>query len=85
MHLPSRSNASQPSNPLASLRHARVDDLLRQHPAALHDLVQGLGSPLHLMLPQVFVENIRQFQRTFDQAPATGTLLFAKKPTRPTA
>ncbi|AZC21903.1 alanine racemase [Pseudomonas sessilinigenes] len=79
MHLPSRTNASQPSNPLASLRHARVDDLLRQHPAALHDLVQGLGSPLHLMLPQVFVENIRQFQRTFDQAPATGTLLFAKK------
>ncbi|WP_430447544.1 MAG: alanine racemase [Pseudomonas piscis] len=79
MHLPSRANAPQPSAPLTSLRHTHVDDLLRQHPATLRELVQGLGSPLHLMLPQVFVENIRRFRRAFEQAPARGSLLFAKK------
>lgn len=59
MHLPLRASAPQPSSTLTSLRHASVDDLLRQHPATLHSLVQGLGSPLHLMLPQVFVDNIQ--------------------------
>ncbi|ROL76913.1 amino acid decarboxylase [Pseudomonas protegens] len=79
MQQPSRATAPQPSAPLSSRRHPRVDDLLGQHPETLHSLVQGLGSPLHLMLPQVFTDNIRQFQRAFEQAPARGSLLFAKK------
>lgn len=64
---------------LSSLRHPLVERLLRHYPEELQRLVAGLGSPLHVMLPQVFTENLRRFQQAFAQSPASGSLLFAKK------
>lgn len=72
-------DAACPGTPLPSLRHPQVEALLRQHPEALHSLVDGLGSPLHLMLPQVFTGNVQRFQRTFEQHAVDGALLYAKK------
>ncbi|NMX92862.1 MULTISPECIES: alanine racemase [unclassified Pseudomonas] len=67
------------SSSLPGLRHLWVERLLEQHPDTLTELVDGLGSPLHLLCPQVFHANVEAFQHSFTQAQVRGSLLFAKK------
>ncbi|MGY2292737.1 alanine racemase [Pseudomonas sp. SDO528_S397] len=64
---------------LPSLRHPLIEQWLAQHPRALHQLVESLGSPLHLVFPQIMGTNIEAFQQVFKQARVPGRLLFAKK------
>lgn len=59
--------------------HPSVRDLLDHHASLIADLVAGLGSPLHLVLPQVFERNAKQFLRTLHDARVPGQVLFAKK------
>ncbi|MCF4979229.1 alanine racemase [Pseudomonas gessardii] len=67
------------SSSLPGLRHLWVERLLERHTGTLTELVDGLGSPLHLVCPQVFHANVEAFQHSFAQAQVRGSLLFAKK------
>lgn len=64
---------------LPSLRHPWVEQLLNEHRQKLHEWVEGLGSPLHLIFPQILEANIKQFQQAFTRAQVCGSVLFAKK------
>ncbi|WP_234330957.1 alanine racemase [Streptomyces sp. NRRL F-4474] len=64
---------------LTALRHPVVSTLLADHRALLTDLLDGLGSPLHVVLPEVFEENVRTLRQAFAEAGAAADLLFAKK------
>jgi len=64
---------------LPALQHRDVKRLLGEHQALLRELVHGLGSPLHLVLPQVFDEAVRSFERVLAEARVEGRILFAKK------
>ncbi|MFE0037276.1 alanine racemase [Streptomyces sp. NPDC059015] len=64
---------------LTALRHPMVSSLLTDHRALLADLLDGLGSPLHIVLPEIFEENVVALRRAFAEAGATADILFAKK------
>ncbi|WP_308404233.1 alanine racemase [Streptomyces sp. ATCC 21386] len=64
---------------LTALRHPTVATLLADHRALLADLLEGLGSPLHVVLPEIFEENVTELRRAFAEAGATADILFAKK------
>jgi diaminopimelate decarboxylase len=73
-------HAAQCSLPqLPALQHPLTAALIENHPTLLRQLSKGLGSTLHLLLPDVFVENVRQFQHVLDQHGVNGLILFAKK------
>ncbi|MFJ3927042.1 alanine racemase [Streptomyces sp. NPDC090022] len=64
---------------LTALRHPTVSTLLADHRALLADLLDGLGSPLHIVLPEIFEENVAELRRAFAEAGADADILFAKK------
>ncbi|MFJ6947404.1 alanine racemase [Streptomyces wuyuanensis] len=64
---------------LTALRHPTVSSLLADHRSLLADLLDGLGSPLHIVLPEIFEENVVGLRRAFAEAGATADILFAKK------
>lgn len=64
---------------LRAHQHPFVNTLLNHHASRLSELAGGLGSPLHVVLPQIFTENLRQMQEVFAKSGVTGALLFAKK------
>lgn len=68
-----------PAFKLAPHQHPLVVSLLQRHASMLDELSRGLGSPLHIVLPQVFTENVQRFQRVFAEYGLTGTILYAKK------
>jgi diaminopimelate decarboxylase len=72
---------TRPTTPggLPSLRHPWVEQLLNAHAPTLHELVEGLGSPLHLVFPAILGANIKSFQQAFTEAQVPGSVLFAKK------
>ncbi|EMD28637.1 alanine racemase [Amycolatopsis azurea] len=65
--------------PLTALRHPAVTTLLNEHRGLLADLLNGLGSPLHVVLPEVFEENITGLRQAFAETGADVDILFAKK------
>lgn len=64
---------------LPALQHRLVERLLDDHRALLGELLDGLGSPLHLMLPQVFAENAAAFSDCLRLAGVDGLPMYAKK------
>ncbi|QES52117.1 amino acid decarboxylase [Streptomyces venezuelae] len=64
---------------LTALRHPKVSTLLADHRVLLADLLDGLGSPLHVVLPEVFEENVARLRQAFAESGATADILFAKK------
>jgi diaminopimelate decarboxylase len=64
---------------LPALRHRDVERLLGEHHAVVRELVDGLGSPLHLVLPHLFDDTVRRFERVMADARVEGRLSFAKK------
>lgn len=68
-----------PPFPLTALRHPAVSSLLDDHQALLIELLDGLGSPLHVVLPEVFEENVTGLRQAFTEAGADVDILFAKK------
>lgn len=64
---------------LTAHQHPQVRALLHAHADTLAELTEGLGSPLHIVLPQVFADNARQLQAVFTEWGLDNTLLFAKK------
>lgn len=69
----------QPAPMLPALQHRLVRRLLDVHAGLLHELVNGLGSPLHLMLPQVFAQNAVAFSDSLRRTGVDGLVMFAKK------
>lgn len=47
--------------------------------AQCFDLVDALGSPLHVLLPEAFADNIRRFRQAADARGVTMSLLYAMK------
>lgn len=68
-----------PGMPLPAHKHSLIAALLQKHSCELNRLVDGLGSPLHFLLPQIFEENVSQLRREFSELGLNGTILFAKK------
>lgn len=64
---------------LPPIVHPLTADLIGRHPRLIADLVQGLGSTLHVVLPEVFSDTVKQFQKTLAVAGVEGFILFAKK------
>lgn len=64
---------------LSARSHALVCTLLDAHAATLEQLGEGLGSPLHVLLPQLFSENVRRLQQVLARNGVSATLLYAKK------
>ncbi|MFF3015595.1 alanine racemase [Streptomyces sp. NPDC057939] len=64
---------------LTALRHPSISLLLEDHRNLLVDLLDGLGSPLHIVLPEVFEENVVRLREAFADAGAAADILFAKK------
>ncbi|NER61320.1 amino acid decarboxylase [Pseudomonas sp. MAFF212428] len=64
---------------LTAHQHPLVRALLRENADTVAALVTGLGSPLHIVLPQVFTQNALQLQAVFDALGVSHTLLYAKK------
>ncbi|MER8034964.1 alanine racemase [Streptomyces hydrogenans] len=78
-HVLERPKAAVRPFALPALRHPLVSTLLADHRALLTDLLDGLGSPLHVVLPEVFEENVGRLRRAFADAGADAEILFAKK------
>lgn len=64
--------------PLPARVDVRVEDLLRQK-ELLHSLVDRYGSPLRLMLPQTFEENIHAFRGVAERHKLPMTIWYASK------
>ena len=64
---------------LPPIMHPLARDLAERHRRLIADLVHGLGPALHVVLPQVFSDNVRQFRQALALAGVNGFVLFAKK------
>jgi diaminopimelate decarboxylase len=64
---------------LTALRHPAVSALLDKERALLDSLLAGLGSPLHVVLPEIFEENVAALREAFAEVRVEADILFAKK------
>ncbi len=64
---------------LPALQNALTSSLLEHHRGLLSELSHGLGSTVHVLLPEVFDDTARQFRQALDDAGVDGFVLFAKK------
>ncbi|MEU3046312.1 alanine racemase [Streptomyces sp. NPDC006984] len=78
-HVLERPTAAVRPFALTALRHPLVSTLLADHRGLLADLLDGLGSPLHVVLPDVFEENVGRLRQAFADAGADADILYAKK------
>jgi diaminopimelate decarboxylase len=69
----------RPPFALTALRHPAVAALLDSERALLESLLEGLGSPLHVVLPEVFEQNVAVLREAFAASGADADILFAKK------
>ena len=72
-------NLTMPLPSLPALIHPATAKLIDNQREIIEELVHGLGSPLHFLLPDVFVETVKRFQQTMDAAGVDGFILYAKK------
>ncbi len=59
--------------------HPAIRDFLNDK-ALVHQLVEGLGSPLNVMFPDHVDDNIRDFQAVYKKHALRGTIYFTSKP-----
>jgi len=64
---------------LTSHQHELVVSLLRNHADKLRELLSGLGSPLHIVLPQLFRDNVLKFKNTLSKNNLEGMVFYAQK------
>jgi len=65
--------------PLKAICDPNVESLMHQHKSKLIEWVNGLGSPLHILFPDIFQRNIDRFKQILNQHNIDYQLLFAKK------
>lgn len=56
-----------------------IENLMHEHMDKLQEWVNGLGSPLHLLFPDIFQKNIESFKKVLNKSKVNYQLLFAKK------
>jgi diaminopimelate decarboxylase len=71
------SRAVRPALP--ALLHPFSLQLADRHADLLRDLIHGLGSPLHVVLPQVFDATVAAFRHALEASGVAGRVLYAKK------
>lgn len=71
--------ATGSSLPLTALQHPIVSTVLNTHHQQLRELAVGLGSPLHIVFPEIFRHNIIDFQQVFITHRLNGRIFYAKK------
>lgn len=64
---------------LPPIIHPLVQRLLETHRPCIEQLLNGCGSPLHIVLPQIFKENALSFSAALRDHTVRGRVLFAKK------
>jgi len=64
---------------LTSHQHELVASLLDNHSDKLRELIYGLGSPLHIVLPQLFRDNVLKFKNTLSENNLEGMVFYAQK------
>ncbi|ABC30432.1 Diaminopimelate decarboxylase [Hahella chejuensis KCTC 2396] len=67
---------------LAPLAHSLTQRVLDCDPVRLQALMDAHGSPVHLMFPQIFEENLYRFRRVYAAADIRGDVLYAMKVNR---
>ncbi|WLQ16052.1 alanine racemase [Hahella aquimaris] len=67
---------------LAPLTHPLTQRVLDCGRARLDALMDAHGSPVHLMFPQIFEENLYRFRRVYANADIRGDVLYAMKVNR---
>lgn len=72
-------NAIEALPSLPPIIHPLTNELIGRHPALIAELIHGLGPALHLVLPEVFDDTVKQFQKVLASAGVDGFILFAKK------
>lgn len=53
-----------------------------QDEALVFSLVQGMGSPLNIIFPELITENINKFQAVYDERHLQGTIFYTSKPNK---
>ncbi len=64
---------------LDALCDPRIETLMHQQKSKLQEWVNGLGSPLHLLFPDIFQQSIEKFKQVLNKHKINYQLLFAKK------
>jgi len=64
---------------LEAICDPRIETLMHKHKDKLQEWVNGLGSPLHLLFPDIFQQNIEKFKQVLNEHKINHQLLFAKK------
>lgn len=64
---------------LPPIVHPKIRQLLDLQAPLIRQLVHGCGSPLHIVLPQIFADNATGFSRVLRDSAVSGGVLFAKK------
>lgn len=65
---------------LSPIIHPDVSALLKRQPSELYKLVELLGSPLHIIFPEIMQDTSKHFRRTLDDANMqNGKIYFAAK------
>ncbi|WP_281558073.1 lysine/ornithine decarboxylase [Thalassomonas sp. RHCl1] len=59
--------------------HPQIQSLMQVNKDKLQEWINGLGSPLHLLFPEIFKQNIFAFKQVLDRHNINHKLLFAKK------
>jgi diaminopimelate decarboxylase len=72
-------DAPEDAFPLPALQHPTVSFLINERATILAELTDGLGSPLHFVLPRIFEENVSRMTREFADLGIDARILFAKK------
>nr|WP_166143315.1 alanine racemase [Methylosinus sp. RM1] len=64
---------------LPAITNRFTRSLLDHHTTLIKELVDGIGSPLHFVFPQIFAENISELKGAADKSGIDTMILFAKK------
>jgi diaminopimelate decarboxylase len=67
------------SPPLPPIQHPHIFALLTYQQNRLFEWISAFGSPLHLVLPQIFEQNVQSFAQVFSDLDISGKILFAHK------
>ncbi|MCL5239369.1 MAG: hypothetical protein M1286_02770 [Candidatus Marsarchaeota archaeon] len=64
---------------LDPLKNSLVVDFLDAHRLTLSDLLENHSSPLNILFPQVFIDNIRRFKEVFSDFGAREGIFYSAK------
>jgi diaminopimelate decarboxylase len=67
------------SDTIEPLQHTFVKEVIEREKSTLFDLIEAFGSAVHIVLPEVFQENIDLFKRVLEQYGMKYGIMYAAK------